>query len=270
MHGATGILSIPKHLGRMLDFGAAPGGFMEVALRINPDLTALGYTLPRVDGGWKVMLPDSRRGRAEVKELDITMLAKDLGMPHTPADHPDAKNFLPREFEAGSRFDLVICGGAVRPSPERASYREAREDARLRAAQLVLGLEHINQGGSMIVLLHRVTGPGNVRLLHDFSKFSKVQIFKSTKGHNKKSAFYMTATGVEPNDPVALDLVMRWKKLWETATFGTDNDFDSARSTDEAAIDAALEQYGSTLIEMGKKAWRIQAYGIRNAPFMKR
>lgn len=264
----TGGFKISKHSGRILDFCLAPGGFMEAALRMNPGSSGLAFALPAKDGGWDVLLPWNRP--VKLKSLDVTMLAEDMGKSEIPADHPDAANFLPRQLEAESSFDLVICDGQVLRTQMRAAYREARETQRLRSAQLVLGLEQINPGGNMIVLLHRIDRPENIRLLYDFSKFSTMQIIKPTKGHAIKSSFYMVATNVQPEHPAALDVVVRWKSLWEVATFGTDEAFLQASATDVDVVDDVLEHFGSTLIAMGEEVWRIQAEALDRASFMKR
>lgn len=54
------------------------------------------------------MLPKDRR--VEIRLLDVTMLADDLGMEldDIPQHHPDAGKFLPKQFDLSDRFGLVF------------------------------------------------------------------------------------------------------------------------------------------------------------------
>ncbi|PYH75379.1 hypothetical protein BO82DRAFT_360071 [Aspergillus uvarum CBS 121591] len=138
----------------ILDMCVAPGGFLATALRINPQARAIGFSLPKSEGGHNVLLP--KHHNVSLKFLDITLLATDMGRLDIPNGHPDAGKFLPRQFSSEQRFDLVICDGQVLRTHERATYREHREARRLTLTQLALGLEHVKLGGTMIVLLHKV------------------------------------------------------------------------------------------------------------------
>ena len=179
----------------------APGGFLHVALKFNPDSSALAFSLPPSSGGHEVLLQSN--SNVAVKYLDITMLATEMGVTDIPVDHPDAENFEPPTFSSKESFDLILCDGQVLSTHNRASYREAREARRLAASQLVLGLERVRPGGTMIVLLHRVELWTSVSLLYKFSRFSSLMLFKPTAGHAKRSSFYMVATKIDPQHPEA-------------------------------------------------------------------
>jgi hypothetical protein len=107
----------------------APGGFLATALRLNPRACALGFSLPPSEGGHKVLLPEDPN--IEVRFLDITMLAADMGVSDIPPENPEAKSFFPRPFNPGQVFDLVLCDGQVLRTHVRACYRETREASRL-------------------------------------------------------------------------------------------------------------------------------------------
>lgn len=191
--GAFRVQSTPRP--NILDMCMAPGAFLETALKLNPGSHALGFTLPLSDGGHRVHLPVYPN--VTLKYLDITMLATDMGVSSIPAGHADAKNFLPTPFEGRRDFDIVLCDGQVLRTHSRASYREYRESCRLSFAQMVLGLERIKRGGTMVMLLHKLESWDAVLLLRTFSKFSSVGVYKPKHGHAKRSSFYMVAKNVD-------------------------------------------------------------------------
>jgi 23S rRNA U2552 (ribose-2'-O)-methylase RlmE/FtsJ len=122
------------------------------------------------------------------------MLAADLGVEDIPKDYPDRKNFLPRGFRNERVFDGVLCDEQVLRMYTRAPCRGNRESRRLTVTQLALWLEHIQSGGTMIVLLHKIETMDTAELLHRFNRFFNVKLFKPTKSHAKRSSFYMVAT----------------------------------------------------------------------------
>ncbi|KAK8011771.1 hypothetical protein PG989_000031 [Apiospora arundinis] len=212
--------------GSILDMCAAPGGFLATAIRINPNAEVVAFSLPPSDGGYNVLLPPDKMQCVDF--LDVTMLAADMGVTVIPPDHPDAGKFLPRQLPKLRSFDLVLCDGQVLRTHERASYRELREPLRLKTAQLSLGLEHLRPRGTMVVLLHKLEAWDTVCILRTFSKFSSMRVHKPTAGHTTRSSFYMVATSVDSQHPEAIEVVEKWKAVWRTATFGTDEEFAEA------------------------------------------
>ncbi|KAK6221250.1 hypothetical protein QIS74_04818 [Colletotrichum tabaci] len=271
MQKCTGALKV-KTAGwgkpQILDMGMAPGGFLAVAMELNPGAHAIGFSLPEPAGGHKVMLPDD--ANIDRRDLDVTMLAEDLGFTEIPSNHPDAGRFVPRQFAANQQqFDLVICGGAVVRKQERASYREAYEAHRLSASQLALGLERLRPGGTMVVLFHKVEAWGTARELYTFDGFSRARLFKPTTGHNKRSSFYMVATDVQSRHPRALRAVARWKGIWEAATFRAEGELLKAMGSGEPGAEELLEEFGEQMVRRGRKVWKIQADALERAPFMR-
>ena len=251
----------------ILDMCMAPGGFLETALMVNPRARATGFSLPRREGGHKVLLPKTYN--VSLKFLDITLLAADMGRVEIPNDHPDAKRFLPRQFAPGQAFDMVICDGQVLRCHDRAAYRERREATRLTLTQLALGLEHVKPGGTLIVLLHKLEALDTVKLLYTFASFSSIQLFKHDKFHAKRSSFYLIATNIRSDGLEAATAVKEWKRLWDIATFGTDDMYHHARHQCGPHIDLILEEFGPRLAMIGKHIWEIQADALARAPFLK-
>ncbi|RYP36088.1 hypothetical protein DL768_010952 [Monosporascus sp. mg162] len=262
---------------RILDMCAAPGGFLETALEQNPEAHAVAFSLPVSEGGHKMLLQPENNPKVTLKFMDITMLAADMGMPYTPADHPDAANFvLSRQFDSPDKqealFDLVLCDGQVLRTQPRATYRDTREAGRLRSTQLALGLEHLRPGGTMVILLHKLEAWDILSLLYCFSRFATVRTFKPRTGHATRSSFYMVATDIRSQGPEAQAAIVRWKALWRVATFGSDEEYVAAlRESDGGSrVEDVLEEFGTGYVRLGRAVWDIQAKALEKAPFIKR
>ena len=253
---------------RFLDMGMAPGGFLSAAMERNPGAVATAYSLPVEAGGYEVLLPQTPS--INTKMLDITMLAADMGADNVPEGHPDLANFLPRQFNGIREFDVVACGGAVVRNQPRASYRVLRENHRLSATQLALGLGHLRQGGTMVVLLHKPEASGIAEILRLFSRFSSIQLFKSTQAHVKRSAFYMVATNVQVEHPEAVKAVESWKHLYKVATFGSEEEFKQLVHKSSSWAEEMVNNFGPALIRLGNPIWAIQAQALAKAPFTKK
>ncbi|ROV87473.1 hypothetical protein VSDG_09789 [Cytospora chrysosperma] len=260
----------------ILDLCAAPGLFLEHAIKVNRGASALGFTLPYHHGGYTLSV--KRGARINIKFLDITMLAEDMGVTdqEIPPENPHAQDFRPAEFHAGQVFDLVLCDGQVlrNHQPHRAAYREGREASRLLLTQLALGLDHLRPGGTMVVLLHRLESWDTVLLLRTFTKISSVELFKPRSGHAVKSSFYMIAKDVQSKQPEAVAAVEQWKEIWRTATFETDEQrWREVRrhvGADIPDVDAFLREFGPEVARMGREVWDIQADALERAPFMRK
>ncbi|KAF3390698.1 hypothetical protein DPV78_011308 [Talaromyces pinophilus] len=146
--------------GRILDLSMAPGGLLAVAMRMNPGSEAVAFSLSTSKGGTEILLESVKGFTVEgTGFLDITMLAADMEVTTIPTQHPDAGNFFTkRQLAETEIFDLVLCDGQGQLNHGRASYREGqkREPIRLLMSELVLDLEHLRPGGTMIFLLHKV------------------------------------------------------------------------------------------------------------------
>lgn len=260
----------------ILDLCMAPGTYLSKALERNPTAHAVAFSLPPSQGGLVPIVTESET--VKIHLLDITMLAADMGLAadEIPPEHPDADSFLHSRFvEDGRNFDLVLCDGAIRRTHERPDYRlHHRESRRLLLTQLVIGMEHLRPGGTMIVLLHKIERINTIRLLRDFRGFANVVLFKPKSGHTKRSSFYMIASAVQSDGEEATEAVVEWKREWKVATLGTDEEWreDYARIAGfgEMGVEGVLREFGPALIKMGQKAWKTQADALKGASFMKK
>lgn len=271
LHKSTKAFKIRQAVGTeppsILDICMAPGGFLATALEHNPTSHALAFSLPVSNGGHKVRLP--QRPNVEQRFLDVTMLAADMGMSDIPQAHPEAENFMPRQFEPNRLFDLVLCDGQVLRTHVRAPYRENQEARRLSSTQLALGLQHLRPGGTMVILMHRLEAWNSVNLLKTFHEFSSLRLFKPKAGHAKRSSFYMIATGVQSRHPEAVRSIERWKAIWRAATFGGDDERWEVLSDRELSVEQLLDQFGEELIRLGRGIWKVQADALATAPFIR-
>ncbi|KAJ1332041.1 FtsJ-like methyltransferase [Microdochium nivale] len=257
--------------GIVLDFCLAPGGFVVAAVEGRNWLHTVGFTLPCDQGGHKIMLPKWLKKQADIRELDITMLAEDMGFIATiPPDHPDVFRFLPRQLDPSLLVDLAICDGQVLRNQEREPYREPVEAIRLTSVQLALGLSHLRPGGNMLVLLHRIDSWKSIALLHTFSKFADVQVYKPQASHRKRSSFYLVAKNVRSDSADARQAVEKWKSYWRAATFGAAEDLQGLRGATPDEVEAVLEEFGEELIRLAYPVWQLQANALSDAPWMKK
>ncbi|KAF2019547.1 hypothetical protein BU24DRAFT_341125 [Aaosphaeria arxii CBS 175.79] len=267
----TGALQLPPAQSRrptVLDICMAAGGFTSAVMKCNSDARVSGITLPVKNGGHFIHIPGWQNDhRLRIRFLDITMLAKDMGVEakDVPTDHPDAQNFIFDQPFSGQDYDLVFCDGQVLRTHERPDYREHGEIGRLRAAQLVLAMQRIRENGRLVMLLHRNDAVDVVSLLYTLSRFSSIRLFKPQKKHAMMSSFYVIAEGVHPRSQEALDAVEMWKKQWHAATFGSDDDVQKAHSISVDYIEGVLADFGEELVKLSLPLWRTQYAALRKS-----
>jgi len=165
-------------------------------------------------------------------------------------------------------------GPPLRDSLLTASDREQFEATRLLTSQLVLGLQRIRPGGTMVILMHKADAWPSVLLMRDFVGFTdKLVLFKPTSGHKTRSSFYLVAKGVQPQHEAALQATGRWKAKWRMATFGLGSgdafEGEVLSNGEEAGVRAVLDEFGPTLVAMAESVFAVQAEALRKAPWMK-
>lgn len=185
-----------------------------------------------------------------------------------PAKYPEKGKLLTiRPFKYHS-FDLVFCDGMVLRTQQRESHREGTEVTRLATSQLILAMQRIKAGGTMIMLLHKIDSYGAAHILHTFSKFAKVDAFKPQKKHASRSSFYMVAKDVQPGSEAAKAAVQGWKELWYKTTFGGEQGTGERRSDPpESVVMSMLEDFGDRLMELGRPVWSTQADALSRTEY---
>ncbi|TLD16072.1 uncharacterized protein PgNI_02598 [Pyricularia grisea] len=252
----------------ILDTCMAPGGFLKMALKHNSKAKAVALSLPEKDGGHKCLLPNN--SSVEKHFVDITMLAADIRIATIPPDHPEVNKFLPRLLPTEKIFDLMLCDGQVLRNHELAPYREKSEARRLTASQLVLGLERLRPGGTIIFLMHKVEAWNSIQTLYAFSQFAKVILYKPTIGHAKRSSFYLIAKNVQSESQEALSAIEWWRQIWRAATFpARDGSEEQVWQEDRWTAEEIIESFGPELLKIAAPIWKEQAKALANTSFIK-
>ncbi|KAH7412566.1 hypothetical protein BKA64DRAFT_331953 [Cadophora sp. MPI-SDFR-AT-0126] len=254
---------------RILDLCMAPGGYTSTALKYSPRAKATGITLPPSQGGHKVILNSPR---STVLYQDITMFAKEFGVDDNeiPAKHPARASFLAEQPFVNQKFDLVICDGQVLRTHKRPEYREANEATRLTCSQLILALQRIRQGGTLIMLLHKIEAWDTMELLYLFSRFSDIELFKPVKKHAIRGTFYLIAKNMQPDAEAANEAVRAWKRAWWNATFGGEEGTGAARMrVDDGYAQSVIDSFGEKFTVLAKPVWSIQADALSRSDFVR-
>lgn len=252
---------------KILDLCMAPGGYTASALKYNPTATAFGITLPPNKGGHKVLL---KSHRCTVLHRDITLFAKEFGVEEVPRTHPDRGAFSLERPIMNQKFDLVICDGQVLRDHKLADYRKYNEATRLTLSQLILALQRIREGGTLVMLLHKIESMPTMQLLHLFSRFSKLQVFKPARKHGIKSTFYLIAKNVQPDSENARLAVITWKKAWHHATFAGEEGVGAPRlEIGEEREQIIIDSFGEALAMLARPIWSIQADALSRLKFIK-
>lgn len=250
---------------KVLDLCMAPGGYSSAVLNHHKNAKVFGITLPESLGGHEIILDKFRL--AGLQKIDITMLAAEFSAKPVPAHHPERSNFLTvRPFRHHS-FHLIFCDGIILRSHERAIRHTEVEAFRLRFSQLILALQRISEGGSIIMLLHKADQWVSMLILYQFSKFADIKLFKSHRKHATRSSFYMIAKNVKPEHPAAQEALRSWKDGWWTSTFGGEDGQGELMRYSEEFITGVIEAFGKELVRLARPIWKIQADALSRTDY---
>lgn len=254
----------------MLDLCMAPGGFVSYFLRKHPEGAADAITLSTIKGGHQVLLPYGHAGsRVQVHFADLTMFADELGAGDIAKTHPEAEELATQWPYQKLRYDLIICDGQVLWDQQLSEYRKDCEQSRLFNAQLIISLQRVQQGGTIIALLQQAHKWRIFALLWLFSKFSDIALFKPKEFHARKSSFYLVAKNVQANSSEARNAVAKFQKTWLLATT-RNTDHVKTEQLNEAEISSMIDMFGPVFIEMVRPVFATQANALRTAPWMKK
>ena len=79
----------------------------------------------------------------------------------------------------------------------------------------------------------------------------------------------MVATNIQRQHQEVGIAIDTWKKVWNTATFGTSEEYMVARETEPSEAKRMLETSGTELVRLGENVWRTQARALETAPFIR-
>ncbi|TRM57403.1 hypothetical protein BD626DRAFT_574589 [Schizophyllum amplum] len=200
-----------------LDLGCCPGGFSSYILKKNPDAVGVGVSLP---DGHNYRLEEELRPRHELIWADL--LRYRLRPTPEGADLVD----LPWGF-CCRQFDLVVLDG----HPLRLQKaRTTSVGPRLLVAQLILSLQTVRRGGTIIVKLSAVERPDTQAILYMLDALaSQLTTCKPVSMHATRDTFYVVAQDVQMEGipPASHGWTLRMDRLlwdlmlrWATVTFG--------------------------------------------------
>lgn len=235
---------------RFLDLGCCPGGFTAYILEKNKIARGLGISLPTEDGGHAYCL-DNRLRRQTFISQDLTKFQLSSSAPVAGMN----LKAVPRDIEK-RQFDLAVLGA----SP-LSSWRGNRDSDLLLVSQLVLGLQGVKTGGTIIVLLHNPESSQTARVLYLLDKISKkLTAHKPTSVHSDRSSFYAIAQGVglgkgeEVTRNAYLDGLRRlWSEMSRAGRKMVEEDLDFIVTMDEVSRSCV-----AWLVELCGKIWEIQ------------
>ncbi|MCJ1285239.1 hypothetical protein MMC26_004579 [Xylographa opegraphella] len=256
---ALSLSVMPGDVVRVLDLCMAPGGYSAVALGVNRGATVRGISLPRSDGGHNLLLRSNRPAQVECLFLDITMLASEFSVTPIPQGHPEHKSFITERPYLGQSFHLVFCDGQVLRTHTRPKHRENFEALRLTSSQLILALQRIATGGTLVMLLHKVDSWHCIQLLYQFSQFAQIRLFKPQRKHALRSSFYLVANNMQPEHKAAQSAVQQWKEAWWRGTFGGSEGTGLTKEiTSLNVMQTVLDDFGDKFIQLARPVWQIQ------------
>ncbi|KAI6246278.1 hypothetical protein HI914_05750 [Erysiphe necator] len=242
---------------KILDICMAPGGYTAAVLKSLPNAKCFCLTLPPEEGGHDILVDVLKIKKIIL--IDITLLIKEFSNNKVPDNYPLKSKFSNRQPFKCHKFDLVFCDGMVLRTHIRPGWREQTEATRLLLSQLILAMQRLRSGGTLVILLHKVENWDSILTIRSFSRFSNIQLFKPVKKHNTRSSFYMIAKDIDIHCEAAQKALLDWRLAWWQATFGGEHGLGEKLDPDEDTVLRVLEEFGDYLIRIAKPIWKIQA-----------
>jgi len=282
MDSETSAFTFTDSQPKALDLCMAPGGFLAYFFHKSPAGVADTITLPEEEGGHQVLLSlDGRKAQINVVFADVTMYAAVLGVESIPKNHPEAHRLLALWPHPKCSYDLLICDGQALRTQNVPEYRKLCEQSRLFNSQLLIALQKVRVGGTIIALLHKAHKWRTFALLRQFSKFSDIVVFKPKKFHAEKSSFYMVAKNVRSQSREATDAIESFRRSWLRCTFPETSESSEARNgaEDEAGGEAEddmeeedaermLQDFGDKYVGLMQPVWVVQSTALSTARWM--
>ena len=256
------------------EYRCSPGGFSSYVLGKNKSARGFGISLPESQGGHKFLLEDAYMSRYELIEKDI--LEYDLG-PLNSAGTFDTSRKFPGKFLG--RFPLVFMDAHPLRTYHHPRLTELTQDewgaahkayrSSLPIAELIIGLESVTPGGTIITRLSHVECFPAAPFLYLLDQLSeKLVLHKPRTMHANRGTCYVVAKGVggvRRAKTRQLYLAGLRKLLVELRQGGPDGcgrmivpgDLDFIVTEDKI-----LDEYLDRLIKLSRGVWATQVEGL--------
>lgn len=245
---------------KFLDLGCCPGGFTTYILEKNAQATGLGISLDVEKGGHAPLISADHLKRFDLRFADLTYYQ--LGPSKINGRRLQVVPFDIR----GRTFDLALLDGHhLRTQVHGLPW----DGIRLSLSQIILGLQSVKQGGTIVMKLSRPENAYSARILHMLDKIcTNLSTCKPRTMHSDRGTFYAVAKGVGLGEEGGRlpNILNTFKYLWLEATFGgeegqgrplTEKDLDFI-----VTIEDLQNHYLDRLIQLGRMVWKIQEQGI--------
>jgi len=244
-----------------LDLGCCPGGFSSYILDKNPNANGTGVSLPVADGGHEFSLDEHHRSRFHLFNANLTYYQ--LGP--TVIDNGRLQS-LPFDIIGGS-FDVVLLDGhQLRTQVSTLPW----DNDRLLISQLILGMQSVKIGGTIIMKLPLPHKPVSARILHLFDTTSfRTLRWKPNIMHANRGTFYAVAKGVGSGQgghkiPIILEAL---KTLWVSLTFGGEEGLGRYMVPEDLdfliSMDDLVSHRLDWLTKLGTPLWRVQKNALK-------
>ncbi|KAF8532277.1 hypothetical protein JB92DRAFT_3138452 [Gautieria morchelliformis] len=257
----------PDNLTRFLDVGCCPGGYSKYMLKTFPNVRGVGISLEEQHGGYPLRIGWKESDRYEMHWGDLSFydICRPASSPHPRDDLPS----LPLPFGPNG-FQLVILDAHRRPLPGQEAT-SLREYDRLLMSQLIVGLQCVDPGGTLIITLKDVACLRTAQILYMLDEISKTTVtFKDLYHQGPSGVFHAIATGIGLDDHSTATLyahLERLKAVWWELTYGGEE--GKGRELLESDLhfivdhDKLAETYLARLKELGKMPWRVQESALK-------
>ncbi|TFK82852.1 hypothetical protein K466DRAFT_499555 [Polyporus arcularius HHB13444] len=262
-----------------LDVGCAPGGFSSYILQKVRSASGVGISLPEGMGGHPFLLENHLRSRYTHLQEDI--LRYDWS-PVSPSGVSDRPRRRLRDTLIGHFPIVILDGHALRTYQDpsittldaeadllKAAHGSYRD--RLLIAQLIIALESVAPGGTIVTRLSHIECFPAAQLLYLLDSISdEVVLHKPQTMHTTRGTSYVIAKRVfcskhaSKREQYLLGLQALWSQLQQggphegVGRMLVDGDLDFIVSAE-----AILESYVDRLVELGRQTWWTQAEGLR-------
>ncbi|KAJ7073993.1 hypothetical protein C8F01DRAFT_1010181 [Mycena amicta] len=246
---------------RFLDIGCCPGGFTSYILSKNLSAQGHGISSEIENGGHRFLLEDRHRSRFKISYADLSYYR--LGpLPASVVSASKLKPATALPFDTSRAFDVILLDGHP--------LRSAGDPDLLLVSQLIMGLQYVKPGGTLLIRLADPEQAATAKLLFMLDGLStRLETFKPRFMNATRSTFYVIAKGVGEGVGAACQpiLVEKLKELWVDLTIGGvhgagqalgEEDLDFVVTTKELQQPTHLER----IMKLSKRVWEVQARAL--------